>query len=287
MNRAELTAEKFVENPFVSEEERIRGENLRLYRTGDLGQYLADGNIKYVGRIDDQVKIRGYRIELGEIENALNSCIEVHGSVVVMQSSSNNGERNESIGSEDRKLVAYVVPEKTVRGQFVVQGKFKSSTGDEINILGGENYSSAVSGLKEALGRTLPEYMIPNGIVFIEKIPLTHNGKVDKKLLPAPDMDMLVAHQYVGPRNEVEKGLCEIWSEVLGLERVGIHDNFFEIGGHSLLATRVVSQIRAVHRIELSLKDLFTAPTLFSLSPVIINKILQEEGNYETEEYEF
>ena len=130
LNRAELTAEKFVENPFVSEEERIRGENLRLYRTGDLGQYLADGNIKYVGRIDDQVKIRGYRIELGEIENALNSCIEVHGSVVVMQSSSNNGERNESIGSEDRKLVAYVVPEKTVRGQFVVQGKFKSSTGD-------------------------------------------------------------------------------------------------------------------------------------------------------------
>jgi len=131
-------------NPFVSEEERIRGENLRLYRTGDLGQYLADGNIKYVERIDDQVKIRGYRIELGEIENALNSCIEVHGSVVVMQSSSNNGERNESIGSEDRKLVAYVVPEKTVRSQFIVQGKFKSSAGDEINILGGENYSSAV-----------------------------------------------------------------------------------------------------------------------------------------------
>jgi amino acid adenylation domain-containing protein len=129
--------------------------------------------------------------------------------------------------------------------------------------------------IKAYLENKLPKYMVPEYYIELEKIPLTHNGKVDKKSLPAPDMDMVVAQQYVGPRDEIEQKLCEIWAEVLRLERVGIHDNFFEIGGHSLLATRVVSRIRAAYCIELPLRDLFTASTVEQLSECI--KRLQQE----------
>ena len=256
LNRPELTAERFIENPFVSDEDKRRGENLRLYRTGDLGRYLADGNVEYMGRIDDQVKIRGYRIELGEIESTLNSCGEVHSSVVVTRSVDQNGTR-------DKRLVAYVVPEEELKSQFVSQGTFRSSTGDEIGILGGEHYAEGVRGLKERLGKKLPEYMVPSAIVFMEKVPLTHNGKVDKKALPAPDMDMIVAQQYVGPRDEVEQRLCEIWAEVLGLERVGIHDNFFEIGGHSLLLVTLFTKLRKLFPLSnFSLIGLFENTTI-------------------------
>ena len=212
LNRPELTEERFIKNPFVNEEDKRRGENQRLYRTGDLGRYLADGNIEYMGRIDDQVKIRGYRIELGEIENALNRCGEVHSSVVVARAvdEGNSGQ----VGSGDKRLVAYVVPGDGIKGQLVVQGTFRSSMGDEVTVLGGEHYAEEVRGLKERLGKTLPEYMVPSAIVFIEKVPLTHNGKVDKKALPAPDMDMVVAQQYVAARDEIEQKLCNIWAEV-------------------------------------------------------------------------
>ena len=249
---------------------------MRLYRTGDLGRYLADGNIEYIGRIDEQVKIRGYRIELGEIESALQGCVEVNSSVVVARAA-DGGSKNSGYGeSGDKRLVAYVVPGDAVKSQLVVQGRFRSAKGDEVGILGGEHYVEVVRRLKEHLGKRLPEYMVPGAIVIIEQIPLTHNGKVvEKKALPAPDMDMLVAQQYEGPRDEVERSLCEIWAEVLGVERVGIYDNFFEIGGHSLLATRVVSRIRTTYQIELPLKDLFIAPTVAQLSQCI--KGLQQE----------
>ena len=129
--------------------------------------------------------------------------------------------------------------------------------------------------------------MIPSHMVFMEKIPLTHNGKVDKKGLPWSDMEMGLIHQYVGPRDEIETKLCEIWAEVLGLERVGIYDNFFEIGGHSLLATRVVSRVRSEYQIELSLRDLFRSTTVVLLTSIINLKKRNNNFDYEEEKYEF
>jgi hypothetical protein len=266
LNRPELTAERFVENPFTSNGDREKGENLRLYRTGDLGRYLPDGNIEYRGRIDDQVKIRGYRIELGEVESALNKCREVHSSVVVARGSKEGGEGG------DKRLVAYVVPTTELKDRLVEQGRFRSSSGEEVLILGGEAYGELVLGLKEEVRKVLPEYMVPSHMVFIEKVPLTANGKVDKKGLPEPDMEMGLIHQYVGPRDEVEASLCEVWAEVLGLERVGIHDNFFEIGGHSILSIRLFVKIKKSFKFySITLTDIFLNPTVQKFSLLLKN----------------
>ncbi|UCM94175.1 MAG: amino acid adenylation domain-containing protein [Candidatus Megaira endosymbiont of Mesostigma viride] len=284
LNRPELTAERFIGNPFANEEDITKGENLRLYRTGDLGRYLSDGNIEFRGRIDDQVKIRGYRIELGEIESALNGCGVVQGSVVVARSMGVGADNR--VGS-DKRLIGYIVPSSTLRGKLVTQESFKSSTGEEIGILGGEGYIDIVREVKEEIGKRLPEYMVPAHIVFIEKLPLTLNGKVDKKGLPDPDVEMGLVHQYMGPRDEVEAKLCKIWAEVLGLERVGIHDNFFEIGGHSLLATRVVSRIRSEYKGNLGLIDFFTSNRISLLAAFIKNNLLQSKKETKEEEYVF
>ncbi|NKI72793.1 AMP-binding protein, partial [Collimonas pratensis] len=171
----------------------------RMYRSGDLARYLPDGNIEYLGRGDQQVKIRGFRIELGEIEEALFALSEVRDGVVLV--------REDDPG--DKRLVAYVVPHDAV----VFDG----------------------AALRTALSRTLPDYMIPVHFIALENLPLTSNGKIDRKALPAPDM---TRHDngYVAPRTQTEKVLAGIWSEILKLDRVGVHDNFFTIGGHSLMA---------------------------------------------------
>ena len=169
LNRPELTAEKFIENPFVSEADRVVGKNLRLYRTGDLGRYLPDGNIEFKGRMDDQVKIRGYRIELGEIESALNSCVGVEQSVVIARSVQSSGPtrqdgtggsegwddgvNNPSSGSTDKRLIAYVVPSEGVRGTLEVQGSFKSSSGEMIEVLGGAALQAGVYFVRLETGR--------------------------------------------------------------------------------------------------------------------------------------
>jgi amino acid adenylation domain-containing protein len=220
LNRPELTAERFIANPFTTE------AGQRLYRTGDLGRWQADGNIEYLGRIDDQVKIRGFRIELGEIENALNQSEQVSQAVVLTKGDSTS-----------KRLVGYVVP----TGAFDKQ---------EI-----QNY----------LSTKLPDYMVPALWVELESIPLTSNGKVNKKALPDPELADMVA-EYVAPRNATEQALANIWQELLGLERVGIYDNFFELGGHSLLAMRVISAIRKELNVELSIRELFVYPVIASLS---------------------
>jgi aspartate racemase len=236
LNRAELTAERFLPHPFSTQ------TGARLYRTGDLVRYLPDGNLEFLGRIDTQVKVRGYRIELGEIEAVLLSHPAVRAAVVVA--------REEEAG--DKRLVAYLV---------------------------GETESVAVIELRGYLKEKLPEYMIPSAFVMLDELPLTANGKVDRRALPAPERGRVEAGtEYVAPRTEVEEILCGIWAEVLGVERVGVDDNFFELGGHSLLATRVVTRLSGAGYRELPLRSLFEKPTVAELA-ILIEQTRQPQAS--------
>ncbi|MCP4162574.1 MAG: amino acid adenylation domain-containing protein, partial [Deltaproteobacteria bacterium] len=223
LNKPELTAEKFVENPYLPEE--------RMYRTGDLAKWLPDGNIEFLGRIDDQVKLRGFRIELGEIENSLLQHVNISSAVVLAQ--------EEIVG--DQQLIAYFVSDKELE----------------------------FAELRSFLSKSLPDYMIPSFFVFMEQLPLTPNGKIDKKSLPEVDRSINSQVEYVAPWNEIQEKLVWIWQEVLGIERIGILDNIFELGGHSLKATRVVSQIIKELEVDISLRDIFSNPTIESLGNVI------------------
>jgi acyl carrier protein len=223
LNRPELTAEKFVPDPFSGE------AGARLYKSGDMARYLEDGQIDFLGRVDNQVKLRGYRIELGEIEAALNQHEGVRESVVVVRGST----------AEDKRLVGYVV---------AGEGARETLTNTE---------------LQSHLGKKLPEYMVPQLWVFLEKLPLTANGKVDRRALPEVEGGGI--EEYEGPRNAEEEIVCGLWGEVLKQERVGIRANFFELGGHSLLATQLVSRMRVALGVELTLLELFEAPTVAGL----------------------
>ncbi|MBN9231965.1 MAG: non-ribosomal peptide synthetase, partial [Legionella sp.] len=249
LNRPNLTAERFIPNPFASEKDSHDGKNLRLYRTGDLARYLQNGNIEYLNRMDEQVKIRGFRIELGEIESILNRCEHVKIATVIARKEEGS-----------KRLVAYVVPDERFISSLAPQSSFKSSGGETIDILGGE--TRIVEDIRNYLSKQLPDYMIPSFFVLISKIPLNANSKVDKKNLPVPSISLSVSTSYIAPTTEVEVELCKIWSEVLGVENIGIRDNFFELGGHSLLATQVVSRIRKNLTVELPLKALFSSPTI-------------------------
>jgi len=200
----------------------------RLYRTGDLARYLPDGNIEFLGRIDHQVKVRGFRIELGEIETVLASHPAVEQAVVVV--------REDRPG--DRRLVAYVT---------------------------GQVGPPEAGALRAFAAASLPEPMVPSAFVALERMPLTANGKLDRRALPAPEGPAR-GQGYVAPRNDVEEVLAGIWTDVLGVPRVGVHDNFFDLGGHSLLATQVVSLVRRTFQIELPLPVLFTASTVAALA---------------------
>ncbi|MFP2895292.1 amino acid adenylation domain-containing protein [Corallococcus sp. 4LFB] len=202
----------------------------RLYRTGDLARWREDGVLEFLGRADAQVKLRGYRIELGEVEAALLTHSPVASAVAVM--------REDVPG--DQRLVAYVVPRD---GQTV-----------EIPLL------------RSHLQQRLPEYMVPSAFVGLDALPLTANAKVDRKALPPPESLRAPEVEYVAPRGETEQRLAAIWREVLRVERVGLHDNFFLLGGHSLLATQALSRIRTAFNVELPLRALFEAPTLLELA---------------------
>ena len=208
----------------------------RLYRTGDVGRYRPDGAIEFLGRTDHQVKIRGFRVELGEIEGLLLQLPQVAQAVAML--------REDVPG--DKRLVAYVVPKN----------------GNEL----------AVTELRADLREKLPPYMIPSAFVMLDALPLTPNGKVDHHALPPPDHIRTGAEeQYVAPRTPLEQSLARIWSEVLNVEQVGVHDNFFDLGGHSLLATQVVSRVREIMHVEVMLRDLFAAPTIAALAQIILN----------------
>nr|WP_326491738.1 non-ribosomal peptide synthetase [Myxococcus stipitatus] len=223
LNRADLTAERFVPNPFAT----TPGE--RLYRTGDRARWRSDGALEFLGRVDFQVKIRGFRIEPGEVEATLLRIGGVSEAVVVA--------REDVPG--DRRLVAYVV-------------------GARPGALDG-------AALEAAVRRQLPEYLVPSAFVVMEGLPLTSNGKVDRKALPVPERSG-ASDQSVAPRDEMETRLAAIWAEVLHVDSVGVHDDFFALGGHSLLATQVVSRIRASLGVELPLGDFFGASTVAELA---------------------
>ncbi len=221
LNRSELTAERFVPDPW--------GEpGSRLYRSGDLVRRLPDGDVEYLGRIDHQVKIRGFRIELGEIEAALAAEPGVREAVAIV--------REDVPG--DRRLTAYVV--------------------------GG----SGAEALREALKRKLPEPLLPAAIVELSSLPLTVNGKVDRGALPTPEQSLaeMADEGYLAPRTPVEEVLAGLWAEVLGRERVGADEHFFDLGGHSLLATQVMSRLREAFGVELPLRELFVHPVLSDLA---------------------
>ena len=203
------------------------GSGGRMYRTGDVGRYLADGSIEYVGRKDEQVKVRGYRIELGEVEVALAEHPAVEQAVVVAREDGPGGKR----------LVGYVVAKGEVGSQE----------------------------LREYVRGRLPDYMVPGAIVQLEQMPLTANGKLDRRALPEPEVGE-AGGRYEGPRTAVEEILCGIWGEVLRAERVGVTDNFFELGGHSLVATQVVSRVRKALGVEVGLRGLFTDPTVEAMA---------------------
>jgi len=247
LNRPELTAEKYIPNPFSQDKEA------RLYMTGDLARYLPDGNIEFLGRIDHQVKIRGFRVELGEIEAVLRESPGVREAVVVARDDLGEGRsEREDPKSEiqnlksDKRLVAYVVPR--------------------------QEQELMVSELRNFLKEKLPEHMVPSAFVRLKALPLTPNGKVDHKALPAPDQSRPEMEEaFVAPGTPTEEVLARIWSDILGVERVGVHDNFFELGGHSLLAIQLVSRLRNALPVELPLRTLFEAPTVAGLASEIVH----------------
>jgi len=214
----------------------------RLYKTGDLARYFPDGNIEFLGRIDGQVKIRGFRIELGEIENVLAQAPGVREAIVLA--------REDTPG--EKRLVAYMVPDR--------------------------NLSSLTGELRTFLKEKLPEYMVPSAFVELERLPLTPSGKVDRQALPLPDQS---EETFVSPRTSIEEALTRIWADILKLERVGIHDNFFHFGGHSLLATHVISGIRSAFQTEIPLRALFEKPTVEELAIAIMERQAEREVHEE------
>src|SRR5205085_7338679 len=207
----------------------------RLYRTGDLARYRRDGAIEYLGRTDHQVKLRGFRVELGEVEAVLNDHEAVKQSVALV--------REDSPG--DLRLVAYVVTN--------------------------ERDGEVINRLRRYMKDRVPEYMVPAVFVQLREFPLTASGKVDRQALPAPDQNRpMLEEEFVAPRNEIEETIAQIWREVLNVERIGVHDNFFDIGGNSLVAMQIVANVRnSYDDVYLPLYSLFETPTIAGLAKQI------------------
>jgi amino acid adenylation domain-containing protein len=236
LNQPDLTAQKFIPNPFSSE------PGARLYKTGDLARYRPDGNIEFLGRIDHQVKLRGFRIELGEIESALLEHPAVTDCITIV--------REDKPG--DQRLVSYIVANQAA-----------------------PSHPSApnTSQLRSFLQNRLPEFMLPSNFVVLPELPKTPNGKVDRRGLPAPTSERPeLETQYVHPRTEAERALAAVWQEVLGIDRVGVNDNFFDLGGHSLLAAKVHSRLQERFNRQLTMVELFRYPSVRALAEFLANE---------------
>lgn len=234
LNRPELTAEKFVIEPFADGQAQPEGgggrvPRSRMYRTGDSARFLPDGNLEFRHRIDNQIKIRGFRVELGEVEAALESHAAVKQAVA----------RTFELRPGDTRLVAYVLPTAA---------------------------APATNELREHLRARLPHYMVPQHLTVVAGFALTPNGKVDRSQLPEPDAGDLVTEQHVEPESAVERSIVEVFGDLLGIERVSADASFFDLGGHSILATRAVTRLRAEHHPGMSLRMLFESPTAIELA---------------------
>ncbi|MGA9773070.1 MAG: amino acid adenylation domain-containing protein [Blastocatellia bacterium] len=228
LNRPDRTAEKFIPNPFTSQ------QGGRLYRTGDLGHMLFDNNVEFLGRTDTQVKFHGYRVELNEIRNALKKHSRIRDSVVVVMKDDKG----------DAAIVAY----------YVCKQEMESAE------------------LRHFLAESLIQEMLPNFFVHLKRLPLTLNGKINHSALPTLDeAKQMVKRNFVPPGNPTQQQIAAIWSQFLSIDRIGIHDDFFEMGGHSLLATRVISRLRQLFNVEIPLRMLFEAPTIAELAEYLTN----------------
>ncbi|MFJ9381840.1 AMP-binding protein, partial [Streptomyces sp. NPDC101455] len=229
-----LTSERFLPDPFAA-------DGTRMYRSGDRARWLAEGQLDFIGRVDDQVKVRGFRIEPGEIEAVLATHPRIRTAVVTAFGD-----------TEDRRLVAYLVPEDASEG------------------------IPAVNDLRDHVQRSLPAFMIPAAFVELAALPLTPNGKLDRSALPEPDGARPELNEFEVLSGDVEEVLARLWVQLLGVDRVGATDNFFELGGHSLLATQVVSRIRELFELDIPLAALFDQPTVRGLAAVVEERILYE-----------
>lgn len=249
LNRKELTADKFITDPFIGAGMDAEGQSLRLYKTGDLVRYLPDGYLEYLGRVDDQVKLRGFRIELGEIETTLTQHPEVRDAVVIV--------REDTPG--EKQLVAYLVVEQSRTPE-------DQSTVKEARL--------SVSDFRTFLKSKLPEYMIPAMFVQLLAIPRTPNGKLDRRSLPKPESKLFqagrleVEGEYQAPQTPEEVLLAQIWADVLGVERVGIRDNFFELGGDSIMSIQVIARAKKVG-LPLAPRQMFEAQTIEELARLV------------------
>ncbi|EBP8635870.1 AMP-binding protein, partial [Salmonella enterica] len=223
--RPELTSERFIDNPFATKADVEKGYT-RLYKTGDLVRWLPDGNVEYLGRNDLQIKINGYRIELGEIESALTALPEVKQAVVI-----------DHAHEGQKYLAAYLLMQA------------------------GETLEPRA--LRNELSKTLPDYMLPATFTQIDAVPLTINGKLDMRALPEPSF--VSVGSYTSPRNQQEEEICAIWQDVLGLQRVGINDDFFKIGGESITAIRLALRMTAELNSKISVANIFCYKTISSL----------------------
>jgi amino acid adenylation domain-containing protein len=238
LRRPRLTAERFIPDPFG------QSPGARLYRTGDLARWRPDGNLEYLGRVDLQVKIRGYRVEPGEVEDALVRHPSVREAVVAAR----------EYGPDDLRLVAYLTAPT-------------------------DGPAPSGAELRDYLKASLAEPMIPSAFVVLESLPLTPNGKVDRAALPPPERDRsAIEGAFVPPRGPIEDVLASIWAAVLGLDRVGAFDDFFDLGGHSLLATQVASRIRDAFGVDLPLREFFGGPTIAGVAGRIEERMRAEAG---------
>jgi len=244
LNRPELTSEKFISNQFWQEKLDFLGNSHQkvLFKTGDIGCYLPDGNIEFLGRGDCQVKIRGFRIELGEIEAALSQHSSVSTAAVLLQEKAPGSQR----------LVAYLVPNSEFRNQ----------------------HPELISELRSFLKHKLPDYMVPSAFVLLDALPLTPNGKIDRLALSQRCDYVSDETAFTEPQTPTEKEIAEIWTALLGLEKVGTNQNFFDLGGHSLMATQLISRVRSCFGVELALCDFFATPTIQNLAELIEEEIL-------------
>ena len=233
LNRPELTAERFIKNPFQTEEEKKKNRNGRLYKTGDIVRMLPDGNIEYIGRNDFQVKIRGYRIELGEIE------IRIQGFQTRIE-----GLKDEQVIEQAVVLVNEKGDNKYLVGYFVAK--------EQVD----------VEELRSYLSKQLPDYMVPTGLLQIEQMPLTVNGKLDRKALLAIEYNLTDSKEYKAPKNELEQQLLSIWEKLLGNNNIGVQDDFFRVGGDSIKSIRLSTRVRSELGKELSVKDVFEHRTI-------------------------
>jgi amino acid adenylation domain-containing protein len=235
----QLTAERFVADPFLRDAQDA--PSARMYDTGDVVRWLPDGALEFLGRGDEQVKLRGYRVEPAEVEGALRAHPAVRETLAIVQASD----------AGEPRLIAYCT----------VEGTVDSAT------------------LQAHLAEWLPEHMLPSAIVTLAEMPRTPSGKIDRQALPHPNLDAAQAAAYVAPRTPLEEEVARIWEQVLGLERVGVEDDFFALGGHSLLATQVVAQVRSDFAVDLPLHSLFTCPTVATLANEIVQMMGDSEGD--------